>query len=305
MLLFLACLGSANTTLCPPRRLAPPCIMVIYDGDKIWQPPVTACTPWRLEYALAGEAGEALGLQGAEGFKVLTARGAGCVVLACILLVALRLLYLLRRRHAEQPAQRGLLVLAPPPSSPQPPVKPLPPMPLRPPSLPPTPPSLPPQLDRPEDEEALLAQELHAQELAGLAAEAAEAAEAESPSQHLSEATKEVVSTKAAPIKPPQSCIEKDYRAEAKVYSDMKRALERKHRGSTKEAVPTKGTPIKPPQSHSEEDYSADLRHIAWIEYYVRMDKLENAYELGWDGKPFQPEDAETIRQEMRRACAP
>ena len=109
MLLFLACLGSANTTLCPPRRLAPPCIMVIYDGDKIWQPPVTACTPWRLEYALAGEAGEALGLQGAEGFKVLTARGAGCVVLACILLVALRLhLYLLRRRHAEQPAECDL-----------------------------------------------------------------------------------------------------------------------------------------------------------------------------------------------------
>ena len=116
-----------------------------------------------------------------------------------------------------------------------------------------------------------------------------------------------MVSTKAAPIKPPQSSIEKDYRAEAKVYSDMnmKRALERKHRGSTKEAVPTKGTPIKPPQSHSEEDYSADMRHIAWIEYYVRMDKLENAYELGWDGEPFQPDDAETIRQEVRRACAP
>ena len=146
MLLFLARLGSASTTPSPPRPLAPPCTMVIHDDDKIWPSAVVSCTPWRrLVYALAGEAGEELGLQGAEGFNVLTARGPGCVVLACILLVALRLLYLLRRRHAEQPAQRGLLVLALPPPSPQPPVKPLPSMPLRPQSLPPTP--IPAQLD--------------------------------------------------------------------------------------------------------------------------------------------------------------
>ena len=186
MLLFLARLGSASTTPSPPRPLGPPCTMEIYDlaGRLVYAR--------RLVCALAGEAGEELGLQGAEGFKGLTARGTGCVVLACFLLVALRLLYRLYSCgafHAEQPAQRGLLVLAPPPPGPTPPVSPPPSMPLRPPSLPPTPPSLPPQLDRPEDEEVLLAQELHAQELAaGLASDAAEAAEAESLSQQLLEA---------------------------------------------------------------------------------------------------------------------
>ena len=183
MLLFLAHLGSASTAPSPPRPLAPPCTMGIYRGDKI-------CLVASYTHGEAGEAGEELGLQGAEGLKIQTARSLGCVMLACILLgfslgcVALRLLDRKRQRHAEQPAQRGLLVLAPPPPSLPPPLPPPPPMPLMPPSLPP---SLPPQLGRPEDEEALLAQELHAQELVGLAAEVAEAAEAESLSRQLSE----------------------------------------------------------------------------------------------------------------------
>ena len=46
--------------------------------------------------------------------------------------------------------------------------------------------------------------------------------------------------------------------------------------------------PGQAPPSEVEESEEETLRRIEWIKYYVRIGAPEQAYELGWDGLPFQ-----------------
>ena len=46
--------------------------------------------------------------------------------------------------------------------------------------------------------------------------------------------------------------------------------------------------PGQAPPSEVEETEEETLRRIEWIKYYVRIGAPEQAYELGWDGLPFQ-----------------